>query len=173
MPVSTPTALIISAVVSVASTALSAVAAKKAKKGATGAADRQAEIDKQRLANEAKQRDLQVARDKAEEARTTRAKIALLRNTVAVRGARTSTSARGAEITLAQAGERNTNFIVQQNKNAAEANRIAGLQSQFNRDETVRQAEDAFTGSIVAGIGGIASSAADAFIATSKPTAIG
>ena len=161
MGISAGTALIISAVVSVATTAISIQAQKKQSKKAKASAERQAQIQKDRLANEQLQRDLQRKKTLQQNQRTARRLRSTIRNTGAAQNILQSTAITGAAGAVSATEARNVNFVNQNEVLAKSSDAITRQQIDLNKQIKIDEASAAYTSELIGGIGGIASSAVD------------
>jgi TolA-binding protein len=145
---------IIAAVVSTAATVYSVVEQGKATDRAKEAAERQAQIQKDRLENERLQRELQQQKTLAENRRKARNLRADIRNNAAARNVIASSVPITNAISTRE--QDNRNFVNQSAALAAAADESTKQQIALNKEVTIQAAEDAFSSAV---IGGIASTA--------------
>jgi hypothetical protein len=144
--------LVVSAVVSVAATGYGVVEQGKATDRAKDAAERQAQIQKDRLGNEAKFRELQNQRTLEKNRRTARNKRSAIRNKAAIQNIDPFPFTRA----VSTREEDNRSFIKKAEALAQIADKSTAQQIDLSQKTKIQSAEDAFTGAL---IGGIASTA--------------
>ena len=149
-------------IVSVITTAVSVSQQAKQSKKAKQAAERKAQLDTDRLENERLQRELQQQKTLAQNKRTARRLRSTIRNTGAAQNILQSTAITGAAGAVSATEARNVNFVNQNEVLAKSADAITRQQIDLNKQITIDEADDAFTGALISGIGGIATKATDA-----------
>jgi hypothetical protein len=147
-------------VVSVITTAVSVSQQAKQSKKAKQAAERKAQLDTDRLANEQLQRDLQRKKTLQQNQRTARRLRSTIRNTGAAQNILQSTAVTGAAGAVSATEARNVNFVNQNEVLAKSSDAITRQQIDLNKQITIDEADDAFTGALISGVGGIATQAA-------------
>ena len=148
-------------VVSIITTAVSVSQQAKQSKKAGQAAERKAQLDKDRLANEQLQRDLQRKKTLQQNQRTARRLRSTIRNTGAAQNILQSTAITGATGAVSATEARNVTFVNQNEVLAERADAITRQQIDLNKQITIDEADAAFTGALISGVGGIATKATE------------
>ena len=149
------------AIVSIIATVASTVSAIQGAKQQKKAAGRRAELERERLAIQQQQANLEEARERSRLRRTSRAARAALANRAAASNVLFTSTFTGAQQAIGTNVGREINFVSETFENTAQANLLTGQQIEANRAAAEATAESRITGAVIGGIADIAGQTAE------------